>query len=255
MNDQSLLNLKAAVSLVDEVSHEIEPLKKAVQESSDVWGDSLWQGFQHSNAIFRQSAEIFRKLDDAIDLASKAAAADPKVSVLFEQRSGDKVDITPQGLIASAYINYGILHFVQKNLAAARQAFEKSLNSLPNADAELRLASVMAAQGEANVAEERLRRLTEVYPNSPQAVEAVKCLRELERMPVKKRLGAKSWGVTLVLSIFLGWAGVDRFYLGYTGLGLIKLFTCGGFYIWWLIDIVRIATNSLLDASGKKLAK
>lgn len=56
--------------------------------------------------------------------------------------------------------------------------------------------------------------------------------------------------VALILSIFFGQLGVDRFYLGYVGLGLLKLFTFGGCGVWWLVDIILIATRKLNDADG-----
>ncbi|KAI9483059.1 MAG: hypothetical protein EXX96DRAFT_556653 [Benjaminiella poitrasii] len=57
----------------------------------------------------------------------------------------------------------------------------------------------------------------------------------------------RSWFVALMLSIFLGPLGVDRFYLGYIFLGIIKLITAGLGGIWWTIDVVLIALNVLND--------
>ena len=63
----------------------------------------------------------------------------------------------------------------------------------------------------------------------------------------------KSKSTALVISIFLGEFGIDRFYLGYTGLGILKLVTVGGFGIWWIIDIIKIATGKMVDAKGNAL--
>lgn len=46
--------------------------------------------------------------------------------------------------------------------------------------------------------------------------------------------------ISLILSIVVGSLGIDRFYIGDIGLGVIKLITCGGLYIWWLIDMFLI---------------
>ena len=50
--------------------------------------------------------------------------------------------------------------------------------------------------------------------------------------------------IVLILSILTGTWGVDRFYLGDIGLGVIKLITCGGCGIWWLIDLILISDST-----------
>ena len=46
--------------------------------------------------------------------------------------------------------------------------------------------------------------------------------------------------IVLVISLFVGYLGIDRFYLGDTGMGIGKLLTGGGCGIWALIDLFLI---------------
>jgi hypothetical protein len=63
----------------------------------------------------------------------------------------------------------------------------------------------------------------------------------------------KNWVVAVVLAFFLGPLGIDRFYLGYTGIGVAKLLTIGGLGIWALVDFVLIAVRAVPDSEGLPL--
>ena len=76
--------------------------------------------------------------------------------------------------------------------------------------------------------------------------------------PVTGTAGERDWLTTLLLSIFLGYLGVDRFYTGFTGLGILKLVLtlfCGVGLIWWIVDVIMIATGSYRDAAGLPLVR
>jgi hypothetical protein len=44
-----------------------------------------------------------------------------------------------------------------------------------------------------------------------------------------------------------GFLGFDRFYIGYGWLGLLKAVTFGGFLVWYALDIVSLARNTMRD--------
>jgi hypothetical protein len=63
----------------------------------------------------------------------------------------------------------------------------------------------------------------------------------------------KSFLVTWLLSLLLGVLGVDRFYLGKVGTGILKLVTIGGLGIWALADLVLVLSNRTRDKQGLPL--
>ncbi|XP_060934299.1 TM2 domain-containing protein 1 [Limanda limanda] len=65
-----------------------------------------------------------------------------------------------------------------------------------------------------------------------------------------RNVSGYSYKVAVALSLFLGWIGADRFYLGYPALGLLKFCTVGFCGIGTLIDFILIAMQIVGPADG-----
>jgi TM2 domain-containing membrane protein YozV len=61
----------------------------------------------------------------------------------------------------------------------------------------------------------------------------------------------RSRGVALALAVLLGPFGGHRFYVGKTGTGALMLCTLGGAGLWYLYDVIMVASGSFRDAGGR----
>lgn len=72
--------------------------------------------------------------------------------------------------------------------------------------------------------------------------------------PLETQISSRSFVLTWLFAWLLGFFGVDRFYLGKVGTGLLKLVTFAGFGIWYLVDLIIVLTGSARDKQGLPLA-
>jgi tetratricopeptide (TPR) repeat protein len=238
------ISLKMANSLLSEVIEEIEPFQQALQQVDAGAGDAPFlQTMKADFQLTRQGAALMEKLKEAMTLAASVRKEAPGLHL------DEGEPLTADIVMAKAHFCEGMLHASKANWLAAETAFRQAVSTIPTPDAQLRVGYAVAAQGNRHAAKVEFQKVLAEYPKSDEAIDAAKAIRELEGMSMKRRTTA------LILSIFLGWAGVDRFYLGYWGSGVAKLLTFGGIYVWWILDIIRILTNKLPAANGMQLER
>ena len=73
-----------------------------------------------------------------------------------------------------------------------------------------------------------------------------------DKWVILQSLQFKDPTICLIISILVGYFGIDRFFVGDIGLGVIKLLTCGGAYIWWIVDLFLIM-GTARDRNMQKL--
>jgi len=76
------------------------------------------------------------------------------------------------------------------------------------------------------------------------------CNQNFTRYEDCKWTNGYQFDTALLLSVFLGMFGADRFYLGYPAIGLLKFSTLGFFFIGHLVDIILIASQTVGPADG-----
>jgi len=91
-------------------------------------------------------------------------------------------------------------------------------------------------------------------PVACQALPGIKCSgtcnETFTRYEDCKWTNGYQFDTALLLSVFLGMFGADRFYLGYPAIGLLKFSTLGFFFIGHLVDIILIASQTVGPADG-----
>lgn len=77
-----------------------------------------------------------------------------------------------------------------------------------------------------------------------------------EPEPVKKEKKVppqRHYLATFFLTFLWGAFGVDRMYMGWYGLGILKLITFGGFGIWTIVDFFFVISGYMRDKQGREM--
>lgn len=137
------------------------------------------------------------------------------------------------------------LSTLQMQLSSLR-AEKRNLERNPNQQAKAQLAQIQEEE------KEILNRISRLQ-GAPNRADS--SANEQDYQFYDPQVSNRSKSTTLLLAVFFGMYGVHRFYTGHIGSGVVQLLTGGGFVIWWIIDIIAIATGDFRDSKGKLLKK
>jgi TM2 domain-containing membrane protein YozV len=134
---------------------------------------------------------------------------------------------------------------VNQNLEKVESSEQKLIITRIEKETSLESSSV-SYQSESNNLLARVREnsiVDEISENTPK--------KKSEIMNSSADSGGKSQVVALILVLLVGVIGVHRFYLGYTGIGILMILTVGCCGILALIDLIRIITGDLKPRNGE----
>jgi hypothetical protein len=70
-----------------------------------------------------------------------------------------------------------------------------------------------------------------------------------------ENISDRSRAISLAMVLPLGVFGAHRFYAGKVGTGILQLCTFGGLGMWWLYDVIMVASGSFRDKEGKRIIR